>query len=80
MMLKDLKNKADHKVMRSHSPSASEEEIMTFDGIMRTTAVRVSYADEEAARQDGHSFDSRNHGPNRTQDKDYAMRTSVSSL
>jgi hypothetical protein len=81
MMLKDMKNKADHKMVRSQSPTASEEEIMTFNGIMRTTAVRVSYADEEAT-QGSDNFDSRSQGPygTRTQDKDYAMRTSMSSL
>ncbi|KAK8042996.1 hypothetical protein PG994_013479 [Apiospora phragmitis] len=31
--------------VRAHSPSASEEEIMTFDGIMRTTEIRVQGED-----------------------------------
>ncbi|RKU47478.1 hypothetical protein DL546_000730 [Coniochaeta pulveracea] len=82
MMLKDIKNKADHKIVRSQSPTASEEEIMTFNGIMRTTNVRISYADEDAATQDSSNFDSRNQGPygTRSHEKDYAMRTSMSSL
>lgn len=72
MVLKDLKDRSQYKV-RSHSPSASEEEIMTFNGIVRTTAVRVSYTAEESKdlqtateqRQQAHR-------------EDYGMRTSLS--
>ncbi|KAI0143583.1 hypothetical protein GGR57DRAFT_350258 [Xylariaceae sp. FL1272] len=37
-----------HTEVRSTSPSGSEEEIMTSNGIMRTTDVRVQYDTEEA--------------------------------
>ena len=70
--LKDLKDKSQYKV-RSHSPSASEEEIMTFDGIMRTTAVRVSYADEEH-KDEERTKESRQ----QKHREDYGMRTSIS--
>lgn len=73
MVLKDLKDKSQYKV-RSHSPSASEEEIMTFNGIMRTTAVRVSYADEELRSDDDKTGKERQ----QTHKEDYGMRTSIS--
>ncbi|OIW31727.1 hypothetical protein CONLIGDRAFT_237473 [Coniochaeta ligniaria NRRL 30616] len=73
MALKDLKDKSQFKV-RSHSPSASEEEIMTYNGIMRTTAVRVSYADEES--KDGEHVKETNR--QQTHKEDYGMRTSIS--
>jgi hypothetical protein len=38
-----------HAECRSISPSGSEEEIMTYNGIMRTTDVRVHYGDPELA-------------------------------
>jgi hypothetical protein len=72
MVLKDLKDKSQYKV-RSHSPSASEEEIMTFNGIMRTTAVRVSYADEEM-KDEERGKEARQ----QTHKEDYGMRTSIS--
>ena len=72
MQLKDLKDKSQFKV-RSHSPSASEEEIMTFNGIMRTTAVRVSYGEDE--RKNGEHASKDGHG---THEDDYGMRTSIS--
>ncbi|KAK4097888.1 hypothetical protein N658DRAFT_258067 [Parathielavia hyrcaniae] len=39
----DTKSKGGHTECRSVSPSGSEEEIMTYNGIMRTTDVRVHY-------------------------------------
>lgn len=73
MVLKDLKDKSQFKV-RSHSPSASEEEIMTYNGIMRTTAVRVSYAAEEDTKDDLRAKENRQ----QVHKEDYGMRTSVS--
>lgn len=73
MVLKDLKDKSQFKV-RSHSPSASEEEIMTYNGIMRTTAVRVSYAAEEETKDDLRAKENRQ----QVHKEDYGMRTSVS--
>jgi hypothetical protein len=70
--LKDLKDKSQFKV-RSHSPSGSEEEIMTFDGIMRTTAVRVSYTDE-----DGKDEERAKELRQQAHKEDYGMRTSIS--
>lgn len=40
--MKDLKRGSE---IRSQSPSGSEEEIMTYNGIVRTTDVSVQYAD-----------------------------------
>ncbi|KAB5572773.1 hypothetical protein GE09DRAFT_1217314 [Coniochaeta sp. 2T2.1] len=73
MVLKDLKDKSQYKV-RSHSPSASEEEIMTFNGIMRTTAVRVSYAEEDMKDEDRATKEARQ----QKHKEDYGMRTSIS--
>lgn len=43
-----------HAECRSVSPSGSEEEIMTYNGIMRTTDVSVQYAgDRNRTRDDG---------------------------
>ncbi|KAI1078397.1 hypothetical protein F5B20DRAFT_571641 [Whalleya microplaca] len=39
-------SKAQHTEIRSISPSGSEEEIMTYNGIMRTTDFRVNYDGE----------------------------------
>ncbi|OLN84895.1 hypothetical protein CCHL11_03882 [Colletotrichum chlorophyti] len=41
-----LKNMKGRSEIRSHSPTTSEEEIMTYDGIMRTTEVNVVYDDK----------------------------------
>ncbi|KAF6836250.1 hypothetical protein CPLU01_03748 [Colletotrichum plurivorum] len=38
--LKSMKGRSE---IRSHSPTTSEEEIMTYDGIMRTTEVNIVY-------------------------------------
>jgi hypothetical protein len=73
IVLKDLKDKRDHTKVRSHSPSASEEEIMTFNGIMRTTAVRVSYADEDLG-----DHGRTRHDRQQAHKEDYGMRTSIS--
>ncbi|KAF6808352.1 hypothetical protein CSOJ01_07579 [Colletotrichum sojae] len=41
--LKSMKGRSE---IRSHSPTTSEEEIMTYDGIMRTTEVNIVYDDK----------------------------------
>ncbi|TGJ80339.1 hypothetical protein E0Z10_g8426 [Xylaria hypoxylon] len=41
--------RAQHTVIRSVSPSGSEEEIMTSNGIMRTTDVQIHYTSEAAS-------------------------------
>ncbi|KAI1344275.1 hypothetical protein F5Y15DRAFT_107606 [Xylariaceae sp. FL0016] len=54
-------SKAQHTEIRSVSPTDSEEEIMTYNGIMRTTDVRVQYDGDSISRSDGKvdSFTSR---------------------
>jgi hypothetical protein len=42
--LKEMKGRSE---IRSNSPTTSEEEIMTYDGIMRTTEVNIVYNDME---------------------------------
>lgn len=53
-MLKDLhpyrKKQQQHTEIRGTSPSGSEEEIMTYNGILRTTNFNVKY--EDAKRSD----------------------------
>ncbi|KAL0944005.1 uncharacterized protein CTRU02_201892 [Colletotrichum truncatum] len=41
-----LKNMKGRSEIRSHSPTTSEEEIMTYDGIMRTREVNIVYDDK----------------------------------
>jgi hypothetical protein len=58
--LKSMRGAAhgQHTECRSVSPSGSEEEIMTYNGILRTTHVQLNYDDHEAARQvGGHNID-----------------------
>lgn len=54
-MLKDLSHgrKQTQTEIRGVSPSGSEEEIMTYNGILRTTNVNVAY--EDAKRSDNGS-------------------------
>ncbi|KAK4040680.1 hypothetical protein C8A01DRAFT_35334 [Parachaetomium inaequale] len=55
--LKNLRgaNKGQHTECRSISPSGSEEEIMTYNGIMRTTDVQVHFeGDRDMDRDRGH--------------------------
>ncbi|KAF4471582.1 integral membrane PTH11 [Fusarium albosuccineum] len=48
--LKDLRgSRAHHTEIRSISPNGSEEEIMTYNGIMRTTNVDVAYENTSKA-------------------------------
>ncbi|KAM5354710.1 hypothetical protein ACJ41O_001357 [Fusarium nematophilum] len=48
--LKDLRgSRAHHTEIRSVSPNGSEEEIMTYNGIMRTTNVDVAYENTSKA-------------------------------
>ncbi|KAF6830877.1 CFEM domain-containing protein [Colletotrichum plurivorum] len=44
--LKDMRS--THTEIRGHSPDGSEEEIMTFNGIIRTTNVQVTYDDSQS--------------------------------
>ncbi|KAM5359875.1 hypothetical protein ACJZ2D_014130 [Fusarium nematophilum] len=41
--LKDMHLSKTHTEIRGHSPNGSEEEIMTYNGIIRTTAVNIKY-------------------------------------
>lgn len=54
-MLKDMHpaRKQQHTEIRGVSPSGSEEEIMTYNGILRTTNVNVMY--EDTKRSDTNS-------------------------
>ncbi|EXK29191.1 hypothetical protein FOXG_09789 [Fusarium oxysporum f. sp. lycopersici 4287] len=48
--LKDLRvSRTQHTEIRSVSPTGSEEEIMTYNGIMRTTNVQVAYENASKA-------------------------------
>lgn len=40
-------NRTQHTECRSESPSGSEEEIMTYNGILRTTQVRLNYEESQ---------------------------------
>ncbi|RSL46864.1 hypothetical protein CEP54_013658 [Fusarium duplospermum] len=56
--LKDIHLSKTHTEIRGHSPNGSEEEIMTYNGIIRTTAVDVKYdqatlSDRESGREFG---------------------------
>ncbi|KZL81294.1 cfem domain-containing protein [Colletotrichum incanum] len=51
--LKDMRN--THTEIRGHSPDGSEEEIMTFNGIIRTTNVQVTYNDPNSFMTDKES-------------------------
>ncbi|GKT49215.1 uncharacterized protein ColSpa_09396 [Colletotrichum spaethianum] len=48
-----LKNMKGRSEIRSHSPTTSEEEIMTYDGIMRTTEVNIIYDDRRDSTPHG---------------------------
>ncbi|KAF4459081.1 CFEM domain-containing [Fusarium albosuccineum] len=54
--LKDIHLGKTHTEIRGHSPNGSEEEIMTYNGIIRTTAVNIKYdhttlSDAESGRE-----------------------------
>ncbi|KAF9871502.1 hypothetical protein CkaCkLH20_11149 [Colletotrichum karsti] len=51
--LKDMRS--THTEIRGHSPDGSEEEIMTYNGIMRTTNVQVTYNDSQSVMTDKES-------------------------
>ncbi|KAF6796334.1 CFEM domain-containing protein [Colletotrichum sojae] len=51
--LKDMRS--THTEIRGHSPDGSEEEIMTFNGIIRTTNVQVTYDDSQSMSTDKES-------------------------
>ena len=46
-------NRAQHTECRSVSPSGSEEEIMTYNGILRTTQVQLNYEDNKGHAPSG---------------------------
>lgn len=46
-------HKSQHTECRSVSPSGSEEEIMTYNGILRTTQVQLDYQDNREHRPSG---------------------------
>ncbi|KAK1978110.1 hypothetical protein LZ30DRAFT_227984 [Colletotrichum cereale] len=48
--LKDMRS--THAEVRGHSPNGSEEEIMTFNGIIRTTDVKVTFNDSNSIMTD----------------------------
>ncbi|PNP74176.1 hypothetical protein FNYG_12483 [Fusarium nygamai] len=50
--LKDMHRSRTQTEIRGYSPNGSEEEIMTYNGILRTTAVDVKY--DEAHSTDRH--------------------------
>ncbi|KAF8848760.1 hypothetical protein BDZ45DRAFT_664032 [Acephala macrosclerotiorum] len=60
--------------IQSQNRGGSEEEIMTFDGIVKTTNVSVRYAERPADRS------SERTGEHSRERSDYGMRTSVESL
>ncbi|KAF6813577.1 CFEM domain-containing protein [Colletotrichum musicola] len=51
--LKDMRS--THTEIRGHSPNGSEEEIMTFNGIIRTTNVQVTYDESQSMITDKES-------------------------
>ncbi|GJC92583.1 hypothetical protein ColKHC_01409 [Colletotrichum higginsianum] len=51
--MKDMRSM--HTEIRGHSPDGSEEEIMTFNGIIRTTNVHVTYNDSNSIMTDKES-------------------------
>ncbi|KAK1972881.1 CFEM domain-containing protein [Colletotrichum sublineola] len=63
--LKSMKGRSE---IRPHSPSTSEEEIMTYDGIMRTTEVEVVHGDQQhpALRGTREPMNRNGAGPGRT--------------
>ncbi|KAK3290410.1 uncharacterized protein B0H64DRAFT_368378 [Chaetomium fimeti] len=77
--LKSLRGtgKSGHAECRSISPSGSEEEIMTYNGIMRTTDVQVHFEGDRDSRVHGHGH---GHGTLRTGDTtDVEMSSRASS-
>lgn len=69
--LKDLKGAKTRTEVRGTSPTASEEEIMTYNGIMRTTNVSVHYGDEGRSTTQSKGESSK---------EDFSMRTSMGSM
>lgn len=61
--------------IQSQGKGGSEEEIMTFDGIVKTTNVSVRYAERPADRSSDKTGEH-----SRDRSTDYGMRTSVESL
>ena len=53
IVLRDLKGSRHHTEIRSSSPSGSEEQIMTYNGIIRTMDVDLSYTNTSGAASTG---------------------------
>ncbi|PKS12975.1 hypothetical protein jhhlp_000316 [Lomentospora prolificans] len=62
----DTLKRSGHTEIRGHSPDGSEEEIMTYNGIIRTTNIQVSY--NEASDAEGSNRPSRYTGESSTGD------------
>jgi hypothetical protein len=69
--LKGIRGERGLTEIQSQNRGESEEEIMTFDGIVKTTIVSVRYAERPAESVSDRS---------RERGADYGMRTSVESL
>ncbi|CAM1501351.1 Fc.00g105130.m01.CDS01 [Cosmosporella sp. VM-42] len=54
--LKDMHVSKTHTEIRGHSPNGSEEEIMTYNGIIRTTAVNIKYDQATLSDRDGPEY------------------------
>ncbi|PNP74345.1 hypothetical protein FNYG_12394 [Fusarium nygamai] len=50
--LKDMHRSRTQTEIRGYSPNGSEEEIMTYNGILRTTAVDIKYGDSHSTDTD----------------------------
>nr|XP_036581971.1 putative CFEM domain-containing protein [Colletotrichum truncatum]KAF6790528.1 putative CFEM domain-containing protein [Colletotrichum truncatum] len=62
--LKDMRSRAHRTEIRSFSPTGSEEEIMTYNGIVRTTNVKVQYESNASVSESRSSSDFKNsHSP-----------------
>ncbi|KUJ18746.1 uncharacterized protein LY89DRAFT_504150 [Mollisia scopiformis] len=70
--LKGMRGERGLTEIQSQNRDGSEEEIMTFDGIVKTTNVSVKYAERDV--------DSVRAGQHSRKTSDYGMRTSVESL
>lgn len=57
--LKDLGSRRDRTELRTQSPTSSEEEIMTYHGIMRKTDITIKIEKEDGFGSDGRGVDDR---------------------
>ncbi|KAF5620209.1 integral membrane protein PTH11 [Fusarium sp. NRRL 52700] len=61
--LKDMHRSRTQTEIRGYSPNGSEEEIMTYNGILRTTAVDIKYNDAQSTDTDQVVEGARGHAP-----------------